>query len=741
MKDRICKITKLCFAIGILFLFPVVIFQDTKTAEPTEYMKTGGEIVVIFDKEINDDVLYTLTSSFDTPVKVVRHIGDYALLFVQDGEKYNYVLKTLKGSPQVQAVQANNDITSLGFSNDTYADTQWAINNPGHYIYLSKAGSREKKAIEDVDMDVVEAWEQFGREEHEKREVIVAIIDTGVDYSHPDLAEHMWINEDEIPGDNIDNDGNGYIDDIYGWDFYNEDASICHYKFSTEYNAELADPEDNDDHGTHIAGIIGAVANNGIGIAGVASNIDIKIMSLKINGGEKGTGSVAGAIEAIKYATMMGADICNLSWGTDQYADALELIMKESDMLFVAAAGNSGTDNNNTPVYPASLKLDNLISVTFIDPAGELASQSNYGNSSVDLAAPGEDIFSTVVGSYGSMSGSSMAAPQVSAVAAMLYAYGEYIYPKNVKEIILNNIKTYPDLEGNLIYPGIPSAYLAVLASGSLVEDTEPPKMTFETIFNKSSMQIPIYTKDQGGSDIRVIRYIIGEKTLDEFCRGTEGTAVTDQMIEVSKGGNYTFYAADYAGNETIATYEVVEDTKAPKLTISYTVADNYKSRTVSVRVSDSQSGIRRVKYMAGVQAAADFLPANAGTELILKDGKVTFKATKDGIYTIFASDNRGNNIVKQIEVKTVKVTEIKFTRAKVTLYKGDQFTLTTFVKPAGTTDQIIYSSSDKAVATVSNKGKITALKEGKAYITARTSSGKTAVCEVTVIKEITLSE
>jgi subtilisin family serine protease len=115
-------------------------------------------------------------------------------------------------------------------------------------------------------------------------------------------------------------------------------------------------------------------------------------MALKINGGAKGTGSLSSAIEAIKYATMMGADICNLSWGTPKLVDTLKQVMKESNMLFVAAAGNTGDNNDAKPIYPADLELDNLISVTFVNADGQLTDQSNYGPNSVDLAAPGEDI-------------------------------------------------------------------------------------------------------------------------------------------------------------------------------------------------------------------------------------------------------------------------------------------------------------------------------------------------------------
>ena len=516
---------------------------------------------------------------------------------------------------------------------------------------------------------------------------------------------------------------------------YNKDASVCHYGKEQTNGVFEALNEDNDDHGTHVAGIIGAVSNNNIGIAGVASNINIKIMALKINGGPKGSGNVSDAIEAIKYATMMGADICNLSWGTSQYTSALRQIMKESDMLFVAAAGNSGDNNDEKPVYPACLNLNNLISVTFIDSAGELSSLSNYGTDSVDVAAPGEDIFSTVVGGYVSMSGSSMAAPQVSAVAAILYANNDHLYPANVKEILVKNIKLIPDLEGRIRYAGIPSAYQSLIAANNLVQDINPPKLTFDTIYIKSKMRIPINADDTGNSGIRVVKWYMGEKTLKDFERGMKGTAVEDNQISISKEGVYTFYSSDYAGNETVQTYEVLGDTKAPIISSTiYTVSNRYKSRTATIRVADKQSGLKRVKYMSGIKKAKDFLPADAGNMIDVKDGKGTFKVKEDGSYTIFASDNRGNMITRTMVIKTVKATEIKFIRNQKTMFLAEQYTLRTLVKPLASTDRITYESSNEKVASVSSTGVIKALAKGKSYITARTSSGLVTSCELTVI-------
>jgi len=400
-----------------------------------------------------------------------------------------------------QLALAGNEVKAMSISNDTYADMQWALDNSGSYYSISQAGRIEKSSVLDVDMDVVETWNYMEKYQMENHQVVVAVIDTGVDSSHPDLADNMWVNEGEIAGDNIDNDGNGYIDDIYGWDFYNDDASVCHYTYDETLEMNVADPADNDNHGTHVAGIIGAVANNQLGIAGVASNIDIKIMVLKINGGVDGSGYIESAIEAVKYATLMGADICNMSWGTSEYSEELETVMSESDMLFVAAAGNHGINNNTNPVYPACFDIDNLISVTFINAHGELISgSSSIGNSTVDIAAPGVDIVSTVVGDYSVMSGSSMAAPQVSAVAAIIYACGNHLYPSDVKELILGNIKPLPSLEGYIINAGMPSAYKAVMASGNLKEDTEAPAMSFETVYNSGKIDILVNVR---GSTIR----------------------------------------------------------------------------------------------------------------------------------------------------------------------------------------------------------------------------------------------
>lgn len=626
-------------------------------------------------------------------------------------------------------------IQLMQITNDTYSEAQWALHNPGYYPVFTTNGVREVSATADLDMDVVEAWEYMYQEEMNRNKVVVAIIDTGIDYLHPDLADHIWVNEGEIPGDGIDNDMNGYVDDVYGWDFYNDDSSVSHYKYDKTTKLNLSLPEDNDDHGTHIAGIIGAIADNGIGIAGIASNIDIELMVLKINGGSNGSGSISDAIAAIKYATMMGADICNISWGTSQYSPALEQAIKESDMLFVAAAGNLGSDNDNLPVYPASFKLDNLISVTFVDGNGDLTKLSNYGKNSVEIAAPGTDILSTVVGSYQTLSGSSMAAPQVSAIAALLYSYSENLYPSNIKDILISTLKPIPSLRNHVIYPGIPSAYNALQSINYLKEDIMPPSIKLNTDYDKENLVIDVKVEDYGGSGVRVIRYMAGQRKVEEFDNGVTGFVVENSQIRVSRAGTYTVYASDYAGNESIKVYEVKDDMIPPIISYGYTVSDDYNTRTVSVRAFDNQSGIKRVKYLPGERKAADFLPANSGTDINIRDSRGSFKVKEDGSYTLYAIDYRGNQRVKTINIQTVKSEDLKLARSEKTMETGERYYLRAFVKPVNATDVITYSSSNDKVAMVNSKGKITALREGVATITARTNSGHRGVCRIVVVK------
>lgn len=261
------------------------------------------------------------------------------------------------------------------------------------------------------------------------REVVVAVIDTGIEYTHHDLHANMWVNPSEIAGTGIDNDGNGYIDDVYGYDFYNDNG----------------DPMDDNFHGTHCAGTIGAIGDNGIGVTGTAWSV--QLMALKFLNAS-GRGTTSDAIAAINYAADNGAQILSNSWGGSGYSNALYLAIKQAGILCVAAAGNSGQDADSFPLYPAAFDLDIVISVAATDRFDKLASFSTYGLQSVDLAAPGVSIYSTGLNDlYMSASGTSMAAPHVSGACALLLGLDPTLSPAQIKLHLLNSTDPIPWLE------------------------------------------------------------------------------------------------------------------------------------------------------------------------------------------------------------------------------------------------------------------------------------------------------
>lgn len=310
-------------------------------------------------------------------------------------------------------------------------------------------------AVKGIDIDATKAWNAVSTS---GKQVIIAIIDTGVDYTHEDLQNSTWTNLGEKAGDGVDNDNNGYIDDVYGWDFCNNQP---YQRTSTTSEYE---------HGTHIAGIIAASVNNDKGIAGIAGSSNVKLMSIKALSGSEGSGSVDSVVNAIKYAQKMGASICNLSFGTESYDKELKQVMKESDMLFICAAGNAdrsyqGSNTDQLPVYPASYDLDNIISVANLTYDGTLDTTSNYGKTSVDIAAPGSYIISSLPdNTYGYMSGTSMAAPMVTAVAAMVYSQREVALTQ-VKDILLNSSVQLSSLQNKVACGGMLNAYNALTAN------------------------------------------------------------------------------------------------------------------------------------------------------------------------------------------------------------------------------------------------------------------------------------
>jgi len=287
----------------------------------------------------------------------------------------------------------------------------------------------------------------------------VAILDSGIDLVHPDLQANLWTNEGEVPGNATDDDGNGYIDDAHGYNF----------------NAATADNQDDKGHGTHGAGVIGAVGNNGIGIAGI--NWDVNLLPLKITDAD-GKASLAAAVEAINYAIENNARVINASWimnlSTPEKINLLQTAVQDAvdaGIVVVAAAGNNaGQDIDATPLYPASLDVPGVVTVAAVDSDRVLASFSNIGANSVDLAAPGMGILSTALGGeFSSSAGTSVATTVVSGAAALMLAQKPSLSPAEVRNILMETATSSPSLSGKTVSGGSLNLKGALAAMGASV--------------------------------------------------------------------------------------------------------------------------------------------------------------------------------------------------------------------------------------------------------------------------------
>lgn len=322
-------------------------------------------------------------------------------------------------------------IRDAAIANDPMIDSLWGLNQPS-----------------DIDIDAPQAWTvTTGRPE-----TVVAVIDSGIDLSHPDLVGRIWVNPGEIPNNGQDDDRNGYADDYNGWNFY----------------ARNNDVRDLDGHGTHVAGTIAATANNRTGIAGVAPGV--RVMPLKFFG-PSNDGAISDAVAAIYYAVDKGAKVINASWGGAGYSRSLEdaiAYANSQGVVFVTAAGNASSNNDLRPTYPPSLALPNVVSVAAIDRDGNLASFSNYGVRTVDVAAPGVSILSTVPGGrYETYTGTSMATPHVSGVVALLASRSPELSAAELVERVRASAKPLPGLNGKVISGGIVDADGALTFGGT----------------------------------------------------------------------------------------------------------------------------------------------------------------------------------------------------------------------------------------------------------------------------------
>ena len=481
-------------------------------------------------------------------------------------------LSELEEDPQVERFEsdlvyhANPAVTP----DDPQFPDLWGLNNTG-----------QTGGTPDADIDAPEAWAITTG----SSSTIIAVVDTGAQVgpgfsgsvgTHPDLAGNLWVNPDEVPGNGIDDDGNGFVDDIHGWNFL-DNASWLFFS------------EAEDDHGTHVAGTIGAQGNNGIGVTGVTW--DAQVMILKFLG--PSGGFTSDAIMAIQYATDEGARVINASWGGGGFSLALKSAIEACGCLFVAAAGNSNVDTDSSAHYPSSYDSPNLVAVAATDHNDQKASFSNYGATTVDLGAPGLSIISTLpMSTYGAFSGTSMAAPHVSGAAALVYSQSPSLTAVQVKDQVLGSVDPIPALSGITVTGGrlnvanalgpppspplAPSGLTATAVSSSQVDLAWTDNSINETGFE--------IERRQGGGAYALIVTTPADQTTFNDSGLADSTTYTYRVRAVNSGGT-----SDYSTEASATTPAPPPPPPPPGPSILLQPTDGWDEKNLKTLVEDGK--------------------------------------------------------------------------------------------------------------------------------------------------------
>ena len=419
--------------------------QESKANEPDDTDK--AEVLVRFRSGTTRETIDRITARFNDDVEDrIESVEGLDVIEDEDGKSADVVVAQYRALAEVEYAEANSSITldhedsgrKHVHADDEMFFRQWGLFNAG-----------ENEGTAGADISAMRAWAVTRGSE----QVVVAVLDSGVDYTHPDLVNNIWTRPEIIKAYHDDDltsaDG---IDDEHGFNVVEDNG----------------DPMDDNGHGTHCAGIIGAEGGNGIGIAGV--NWNVRIMSLRFMDGD-GTGTTKDAIEAINYVidrkrAGVNVRIISASWGSTARSRALEDVIRKAfdeGILVVAAAGNASTDNDQTPHYPSSYNLGNIVSVAATNRNDQLASFSNYGAKSVHVAAPGEEILSTwLEHGFSEKKGTSMATPFVAGVAALILSQNPQMSVADLRARLLKSVDPLSALKGKVSSGGRINAAKAV---------------------------------------------------------------------------------------------------------------------------------------------------------------------------------------------------------------------------------------------------------------------------------------
>lgn len=433
--------------------------QDERGRDPTYQEGAGekfapGEIIVRLEGPASAADLREINRQNGASVEENLPRSAVSVVDLPRDLTVSEAIRAYENSPDVAYAEPNFRLRPAAVPNDPGYDQLWGLDNKG-----------QTGGTADADVDAPEVWNTTTGDSG----TVVAVIDEGIDVNHPDLKENVWTNPGEIPGNGVDDDGNTYVDDVNGYDFANDDATV--------YDPNPLTGE-GDEHGTHVAGTIAAVGNNDRGVVGVTW--DAQVAALKFLGPDGGYTS--DAVEAINYSVAEGMDISNNSWGGGGRSQALEDAIAWADaggQTFLAAAGNGGgdsvgDDNDAGPHYPSSYDVPNVVAVAATDDRDRLAPFSNFGATSVDLAAPGVGVLSTLPGnSYGRFSGTSTATPHVAGVAALIKSQQPGLDDAEVRARLLRFVDEQASLQGKVATNGRVNALRSVTENA----DTTGPKV------------------------------------------------------------------------------------------------------------------------------------------------------------------------------------------------------------------------------------------------------------------------